>query len=181
MDECWIRIETWLRQHAPPIYAALQPGASEDHIRRAEAQLGVSLPDDMRTSYAIHDGSGFSGLFPFPLLSLNGVVAQWNNWKGWLEQGKFVGWESTPQGAVKTDWWNIRWIPFTHDGGGNHQCLDLDPPDGGNVGQVINFDHEVGATEVLADSFGSFLAAFADDLEAGHFTMSAGGECLDPA
>jgi cell wall assembly regulator SMI1 len=167
MGELWKRIETWLRHHAPPLSAALAPGASPDGIRRAEAALHVQLPDDVRSSYAIHNGSGFCGLFPFPLLSLPRVVQEWTNWRGLLLQGVFGDAESTPQGPIKTDWWNMRWIPFTHDGGGNHQCLDLDPAPGGDMGQVINFDHEVGATEVLATSFRAYLAAFADDLEAG--------------
>ena len=179
MEELWKRIEIWLRLQAPPLHAALAPGASPEALQRAEARLQVEFPEDVRASYAIHDGTGFGGLFPFPLLSLQRVVQESNNWREWLHRGTFGDAESTPQGPIKTDWWNVRWIPFTHDGGGNYQCLDLDPAPGGNVGQIINFDHEVGATEVLAPSFRAFLAAFADDLEAGRFAPWEDRQGLD--
>jgi cell wall assembly regulator SMI1 len=113
------------------------------------------------------------------------MVQQWTVWKELLDQGAFgdnVTDDPTGlRGAIKPDWWNVRWIPFTHDGGGNHQCIDLDPGPSGHLGQVMNFDHEVSATGVLADNFRSFLAAFADDLEAGRSALSEGGECLDSA
>jgi cell wall assembly regulator SMI1 len=179
MDHLWNRIETWLAANAPSIRAALASGASVEAIRRAEAKLQVRLPDDVRTSYAIHDGSGFAALLPFPLLSLQRMIQEWNNWKEWLQTGKFGDAESTPQGPIKTDWWNVRWIPFTHDGGGNHQCIDLDPAPGGEQGQVINFDHEVGATEVLAPSFRAYLATFGADLEAGCYAPWPDGQGLD--
>jgi cell wall assembly regulator SMI1 len=179
MEELWQRIEAWLRLQAPPLYAALASGASPEALRRAEARLQVRLPDAVRASYALHDGSGFGSLFPFPLLSLQRVVQEWNNWRDLLQRGTFADAESTPQGPIQTDWWNLRWIPFTHDGGGNHQCLDLDPAPGGQTGQVINFDHEVGATEVLAPSFRAFLAEFADELEAGCYAPWQDGQGLD--
>jgi cell wall assembly regulator SMI1 len=179
MEDLWRRIESWLAAHAPPLRACLAPGASSGAIERAEGNLQVRLPDDVRDSYSIHDGSGFGGLLPFPLLSLSRVVQEWSNWRELLLKGTFGDAESTPQGSIKTDWWNVRWIPFTHDGGGNHQCIDLDPAPGGEVGQVINFDHEVGATEVLAPSFRVYLAAFADDLEAGCYAPWEDGQGLD--
>jgi cell wall assembly regulator SMI1 len=179
MDELWKRIDTWLQVNGMPIHAALGAGASPAAIRRAEARLQVRLPDDVRASYAVHDGSGFCALLPFPLLSLQRMVQEWTNWRELRQQGTFKGAESTPEGPIKTDWWNVRWIPFTHDGGGNHQCLDLDPAPGGNAGQVINFDHEVGATGVLAPSFRAYLAAFADDLEAGCYAAWEDSRGLD--
>jgi cell wall assembly regulator SMI1 len=58
---------------------------------------------------------------------------------------------------VRDDWWNPRWIPFTHDGGGNHLCLDLDPAEGGAVGQVISMWHDSGERAVQGHSFGEWF------------------------
>ncbi|WP_406723484.1 SMI1/KNR4 family protein [Streptomyces sp. GD-15H] len=43
----WERIESWLRLHPPA--APLSPGASDELIAEAEAELGFRLPADLRT------------------------------------------------------------------------------------------------------------------------------------
>jgi molybdopterin molybdotransferase len=58
---------------------------------------------------------------------------------------------------VRSDWWNPCWIPFTHDGGGNHLCLDLDPAAGGAGGQVITLWHDGGARALAGSSFGEWF------------------------
>src|SRR5262249_2558784 len=113
------------------------------------------------------------------------LVKESDGWRKHLEQGAFDNntleeYQARPdRGPIKRNHWNVQWIPFTHDSGSNYQCLDLDPLPGGNVGQVIDFDHEEGAARVLAPSFRAYLEAFADDLEAGRFKTNSDGE-LDP-
>ena len=40
-------------------------------------------------------------------------------------------------------WWNLKWVPFTYNGGGDHPCIDLDPAVTGTVGQVVQSDDVV--------------------------------------
>jgi cell wall assembly regulator SMI1 len=77
------------------------------------------------------------------------------------------GWISEPVGPIKKVWANPQWIPMTNGGGAAITCVDLDPAEGGVVGQVIDYHHETGPIRVQATSFRAFLARHADDLEAG--------------
>jgi cell wall assembly regulator SMI1 len=51
------------------------------------------------------------------------------------------------------------------NGVGDLVCLDLNPPKGGAVGQVIEVLHEDGDRTVLAASLAAWLDGFATDLE----------------
>ena len=86
-----------------------------------------------------------------------------------LAVGEFDGVKGTPRGRVRADWWNRRWVPVGVNGVGDLICLDLDPPRGGKVGQVIEVLHEDGDRTVLAPSLGAWLEQFAADLEAGAY------------
>src|SRR5262249_230247 len=180
MKELWNRIEAWLRANAPAAYNGLQPGASAEAIREAESRLQASLPEDVRACFAAHNGSGYANVFPrFYLLSLKELVQESERLRAMLEQGAF-GNNEVPAYArrkrIKPNHWNVGWVPFAHDTGGNYLCVDLDPGAGGTVEQIIEWDHEEGATQVLAASLSTYLAAFAADLEAGRLRTNPDGE-----
>jgi cell wall assembly regulator SMI1 len=77
-----------------------------------------------------------------------------------------AGWQTGP---IQPTWWHQRWIPIGHDRAENNCCLDLIPAPGGSVGQVIDWDHEVGPSRVLATRFLDILSVFAQDLETGKY------------
>ena len=52
-------------------------------------------------------------------------------------------------------------------GGGDLICVDLDPDEGGVVGQVLEYDHELGPIAVLAPSVQAWLEHLVDKMEAG--------------
>src|SRR5262249_49088543 len=58
----WPQIQTWLKTHAPDLWKVRQPlhspGASEEVLQQAEAELGVTLPDDFKAFYRLHNGQG---------------------------------------------------------------------------------------------------------------------------
>jgi cell wall assembly regulator SMI1 len=138
---------------------ALAPGATKAALKAAEAALGVALPDDVRAWFLRHDGAKgtLGAIRGEDLLGLRGVVSQWKIWKGILDQGTFAEVRSKPPRGVRADWWNARWIPLTYDGAGNHDCLDLDPAKGGNVGQVIRMWHDDDARPRVAPTFLDWL------------------------
>ncbi len=181
MKATWDRIHFWLRANAPHVLARLRPGATEEQIQAAEAELGVTFPESVRQTYLIHDGQNGSGGFMegYEWLSLKGIVYQWRGWKDIVEAGDFEGIQSTPDPGVSDECYNLGWIPLTHSGSGDHQCLDLAPAEGGTMGQVINFFHDDSTREALAPSFAAWLAAFADSLEAGRYNVTEYG--LEPA
>ena len=183
MQEVWARIEAVLLVTAPDRLTALAAGAMPETIAAAETRLGVVLPADVRESYAVHDGSGGSDVLPHqtmslvdvPLLSLDAVVRDREMWLGWWEGGSFDDSRTAPRGPIRRQWWCRGWVPVTWDGGGDHLCIDLDPPPGGVPGQVIYFSHELGPVEVIAASWQAYLEEYAAALESGRLRFEDGG------
>ncbi len=176
MKEIWARIDAWLKVNAPKVFDRLQPGASDSVIEAVENALSIQFPEDVKASYRIHNGQQTIydyGLIPDAqeFLSLDRVQAEWAVWKELLNQGQLVG-KSEPGLGIKSDWWNARWIPLTWDGDGNHYCLDLDPAEGGTVGQIIRMIHDDSYRELLAPSFHSWLEDYAAKLESGEYVFS---------
>jgi cell wall assembly regulator SMI1 len=145
MQEIWAQIDNWLGVNAPEILDLLQPGASDDEISELENFLSVQLPEDVKSSYRIHNGQSEykCGLIvnDWELLSLARIVDEWTVWKELLDDGIFQNEDGQDQGSkpvpgVSNVWWSSRWIPITYNGGGDHHCLDLNPAEGGNVGQI---------------------------------------------
>ncbi len=56
--------------------------------------------------------------------------------------------------------------------GGNHDCLDLNPADGGTVGQIITMWHDDDARKLVAPSFRDWLKQYAEGLASGQFVYS---------
>ena len=82
------------------------------------------------------------------------------------------GAKSEPEEGVaddSDDWWNPKWVPLTYSGSGDHHCVDLAPTPDREVGQIILMYHDVPTRQVVARSFGAWLEAVANDLEAGRY------------
>ncbi|BDI33991.1 glucan synthase [Capsulimonas corticalis] len=181
INTSWERIEAWLGQNAPDILAGLASGATDAEIDAAEKVLGVEFPDDIRESYKRHNGQirdknyiAIGGpLYDYhDLLPLNGIAMDWRVWNNLLVAGTFDDIDSDPSPGIKTDWWNAKWIPLTSNGSGDHYCMDLDPAPGGIVGQIITMWHDAPEREVVARSFGEWIAQLAQDLEDGRQVYS---------
>jgi cell wall assembly regulator SMI1/predicted DNA-binding WGR domain protein len=168
VEASWKRIEAWLTKNAPALMAKMGKGASQESIVKAETVLGVEFPDAVRASYAVHDGSGEVSLFPSgDYLSLDEMLGQYKVWKELVEEGSWDDEESEPEGPIQKVHYHLKWIPLTHNGGGDHTLIDLAPAEGGKVGQLIDFSHEMGPECVAATGLAEYLAYLADGLEAG--------------
>lgn len=111
----------------------------------------------------IHDGqAGFGLLFGNQMLSIAEILRQWQGWREIEADGmnedcaEFM--QASPPGVVKPMYTNARWIPLTHDGGGNHMGLDFDPDAGGAEGQMIAFGADEDTKYLLARTFDDFMA-----------------------
>lgn len=166
----WERIEKWLATNASQAPDILNTGATVQEVADAEAELGFTLPPDVRAIYERHNGQTEDAPSLFPgksFLSLSDVLVQWNIWRE-LDLGDGG---NEVVGVQNKHWWNPKWLPITHDGGGNHLALDLAPGDGGTIGQIIDFDHEVWVSGIVATSFVEYLKSYADSLEAGTYVF----------
>lgn len=177
MKETWQKIETWLGANVPGVMETLLPGASLQEIQRAEEILGVTLPPDVRESYAVHNGqaldentAGYGLVAGHELLRLAYVTAAWRGYKAQYDEGSFDV-IPEPEPGLKDDFWNPKWIPITTMGTTEHHCVDLDPGPGGSVGQIILWNRD-GHRIVVARSFREWMEQFAQDLEEGHYTVA---------
>jgi cell wall assembly regulator SMI1 len=175
----WSRIERWARKHLPELLDGLAKGASPKQIATLERTLGQELPEELRESFALHDGQDKEGqptglVFGLPLLPLAEVARHWKTWSGLVAENDELrdGMKSLPAGAIQLDYANTGWIPLTFDWGGNHLGVDLAPGPKGTVGQVIVFGRDETTKCVAATSWGAFLTDLADQLEAGNFTIT---------
>lgn len=156
----------------------LHPPATEAQLDAAEAHLGQRLPADVRAVYRIADGQAqyerphllwAAGVFNGePMLPLAKLLLHWDQWAGFEGETGFDEFASSiPEGFVHPKYSVRGWIPLTHDGGGNHVGVDLDPDVRGTVGQVITFGRDDDQHQVLAPSLLSYLDQLADLLEQG--------------
>ncbi|HSU15007.1 SMI1/KNR4 family protein [Longimicrobium sp.] len=176
----WDEIESILRDRNCLDAFNLNAGASPGRIRELETDLRVELPDSVRQFLAVHDGQGPGpGLvFGLEFLSIDGIRQNWSV----LDEAEIEEMNSTlagdmsswPEGFVKPLYWNRRWIPLTHDFGGNHIGIDLDPDVRGTVGQVIVFGRDEDEKMVIAPSFDAFLTLFIHQLRTVEWTFADG-------
>lgn len=161
------RIVAWRRRRygAEEDRYPLPPGVSPEAIAQAEGALGVTLPAEVREFYALHDPVWLP--INDDRLSLQEMVDTWNYYCGDWSTTPRAEWRakgSNPEGPIKPDWWNRRWIPITYNQGNCH-FLDLDPAPGGNVGQVCDYDIEGPRTRVVAPKFRAWVERLVTDLE----------------
>ncbi|WP_207393349.1 SMI1/KNR4 family protein [Duganella aceris] len=175
ISDTWLAFELWLRVHWPDGLKDLCPPATDDEIRSLETMLGAKLPHDYVEFLKVHNGQQgcAGGLFDnSEFLSTTEIIEQWKVWKDLLDSGDFEGYKSEPEAGVRDDWWNPKWIPFIHNGSGDHHCLDLAPGIDGQEGQVITMWHDMGTRAVEANSFKLWFAKYVDAVIAGKYVYS---------
>ena len=185
----WSRIVAWLQKASPEDRSRLQSGVPAPTLDQTASRLGVPLPEGFRALYQLMNGTDPEdesvGLFPshdewdempFGPLALEQIVDEWEMQKELLEGGDFA--DRVPEtcdATVKNEWWNVQWIPFASNGGGDYYCLDMAPTELGTVGQVITHSHESGEHHLLAPSLLAFLNELANALEAGTYEFCEDG------
>lgn len=185
MQELWNRLETYFAKHAPKVLESLNAPATDDEISRAEAEMELQMPEDVRVSLRIHDGQrelqkDAPAIIPAEyseakgttiatfgeLLPLQRVVSATINAKQsmpvqeWLEMFQYSG-------PVRRDgMW--RWLVIVDPGTGDQLALDLNPAPGGNVGQVISISQDPGLA-VVASSYRAWFEQLVERYESGRY------------
>ncbi|MCS7463833.1 SMI1/KNR4 family protein [Paenibacillus doosanensis] len=174
MKQLLHEITELLQSDLPELAASLNPPASEEELRSAEAELGFGLPPELRELYLIHNGEqdGGPGLFMgLPFLSLDGMMAEWRIWTGLENENWEAEHYSVPAGWIKEQYINRYWLPIAKDWGGNHIGIDLDPADQGRAGQVINFGRDEEVKYVIARHLSHLLQFIRDTAQEGSYTV----------
>ena len=169
MQQLWQRLESILANTHPSILADLAPPATDTEISNLQQQLGVKLPDDFIACLKIHNGqrAKADGLFDgSEFLSTSRKLQEWTIMKDVFNDDELedLNPENLSIDGVKAGAWIEKWIPIIGYGNGDLCCLDLDPGEGGNHGQVIQYWHEDFETQNAAHNFKQWFAHFIDQL-----------------
>lgn len=177
----WRRFENWLCEHAPAFCRwPLAPGASEQDIRAFERTIGAKLPTDVRESYKRHNGSAGVRLLEVvgegEWVTLNEATRHWKFFQKIKPDLEAAGFLETPKGPMKKVHISPGWIPISDNSGGDHLCIDLDPAEGGTVGQLFSYWHEYGAWRIVAPSFTVFIERLLKHLAQGRYAINDVGQ-----
>lgn len=177
IKEIWESIEESLSEIVPDYQSTLfNDGVSDSDVNKLEKAIGAKLPSDFIEFYKIHNGSKyFTLIYSEEFLSFDRMLDEWQVWK---DLG--ISDPSDPEIGIKDDWWNPLWIPITHDGCGNHYCLDLDPTPEGNYGQIIRMWHDDGHRPLEASSFKEWMVNYATQLKNGKLVYSIDDDAVVP-
>ena len=149
--------------------------------------FGFALPQPIRDSYLCVDGqepesnAGCSeGLFfGLNLLPLEDVLEEWRFWRE-VDDDPSTGanlrlretMQSIPPGWVRKEYSSRGWIPLVTDKAGNYLGIDMNPDEGGAVGQVIVFGRDFDTKVVMwrgdgPGGWAKWFASFVEELESG--------------
>ncbi|MDH2432552.1 SMI1/KNR4 family protein [Pokkaliibacter sp. MBI-7] len=186
-ERYWSEIHDWLEGNAPKTLSALNRPASNEAIDLLVSKVGKSLPDEVRNYYLTHNGMSqeqtASLVYGVRLSPVESAV-------GWLEQLTRLTIEETLEFAdpgIRKDYlFGPCRIPIADDNGTSLICIDLDPDEGGQYGQIILLDYDYNVALKLATSIDEMFRSFAMDLRAGRYTLQEealadGNEWLHPA
>jgi cell wall assembly regulator SMI1 len=137
----------------------LLPGAQEEDFEFLAHRLGVSLPEEMKALYRLHNGQDTqAGTLSFLRnLTLSPIKEIAENWAFLQEEFDPEDMEPDIEEGLKPLLWNAKWIPIAGNGAGDYLCLDTDPAETGTAGQVLYFWHDWGHRSVQATSLLAFI------------------------
>jgi cell wall assembly regulator SMI1 len=126
------RMDRWLVAHRPQYYAQLQSGATDADFAAFDAKFSLRLPEDFRHLYRWRNGQA----------ATCSESLQYN--RMFLSLQDSAETKELFDGMIGSDFedprhWRRGWVPFLHNGGGSHLCVDLNAEDGGHPGQLIAF------------------------------------------
>ncbi|MCD0175488.1 SMI1/KNR4 family protein [Deinococcus sp. 14RED07] len=171
LPELLTHLDAWVAREVPLHHATLRPGVTDAALDAFEARQGVTLPEAMRALYRWHDGGDLFGL-DFPRLeSLEFQRVAWAELAAACMTDLDEDIVSHPPGAIRLLYATGDWLPFLHDGGGNHVALDMHPGPAGRVGQVVTTGRDEEHRFVLAPDLDTFLREYLRRLEAGWVTV----------
>jgi cell wall assembly regulator SMI1 len=154
------RIDHWLAVHRPDYYAQLQPGVNGAALDAFESRFPLRLPAAFREMYEWRNGQ--------PPDCTERLLGNWT----FEPLGEVSDRKEMLDGMIGYDfedprYWRRGWVPFLHNGGGSHLCVDLAAEDGGAPGQLIEFWKADEDRPVASPSVEAWLNGLAESMERG--------------
>jgi cell wall assembly regulator SMI1 len=159
LQNIWKGIAAWYKKHkiaeAGKLAGQLKADTKKNMAEDIEKQLGVSLPEDFRQSFAMMHITLPIGMFE--LIDKDQIIEMATERNEMNEQGLFA------KGLKKLDkderrqmaWCHKHWIPFAwNSSDGDILSIDLCPGPEGTFGQIIHHSNDEGP---LVTEYASFL------------------------
>lgn len=171
MTELVSRLDAWLSRHRPDYYARLLPGLTDLEWVAFEARLGVKLPDAFRVLYQWRNGQP------------DDYFKSFRGNRTWSPAADVVETKELLDSMIGSDfeagWWDLNWVPFLHNGGGSHLCVDVAGTNGGGPGQLIEFWKADPDRPIVSPGIEHWLSAFVASLERDQWAETKTGfECV---
>lgn len=171
MTELVARFDVWLGRHRPDYYARLLPGLTDPEWTAFESRLGVSLPDGFRILYQWRNGQPDDDFTSF------------HGNRTWTPAEHIASTKEQCDGMIGSDfepgWWERSWVPFLHNGGGSHLCVDTSGTSDGEAGRLVEFWKADADRPVVSPSMEHWLHDFVSSLERDRWEYtSTGFECV---
>ena len=185
MQELWGKMVAICNSRGGFNLLELNSGATAEEIALLELHTGLELPLSFKNFLSVHNGqetgSGHGLFFGIRLLPVKEIMRQWDTWvtleNEGLNEDLADSMESSPDGVIKPLYLNRKWLPITHDHGGNHIGIDFDPDVKGKMHQIISFGRDEDTKKLKADSFEEFIGKFIGHLESVDWTLNS--ECWE--
>lgn len=172
----WAKITTWLKEHQPATLQTFGAGAAPEAIAALEGELALTLPQDYRAFLGLHDGQPSGGPMVWTC-SLHPVAAIAEVRREQLGLAEEFGDNFDPSDVapgIRPVQFSEKWIPIgTSARGRDVMSIDLDPVEGGQVGQVILTAVDSDAHRILAPSFTELLSVYFEGLQTGDVAPEA--------
>lgn len=181
MNERWNLIENAFSSRGIAPAELFQPPATSEQFEQLSSVTSLTLPAEAESFYRIHNGQqlGVLGvLFGIELLSIPRIIENWRNWEAVADDGLNEdladSMSSDPPDYIKPLYVNLRWLPLTHDQGGNHIGLDFDPGPQGSIGQIITFGRDDEEKKLVASNFTDFIDMVIEELQSIDWKLEPG-------
>jgi cell wall assembly regulator SMI1 len=164
MDELIVRLDRWLSANRPDYYRLLRPGVSDAELDAFQTRFGLTLPDEFRRLYRWRGGQDPMSSKPLQGNRTFSTLAEVADTKEMMDG--MIGFD-----FEDPTYWRRGWVPFLHNGGGSHLCLDLLAEDGGEVGQLVAFWKADPDRPVEYPSLKAWLADLVTSMEDGSLEL----------
>ncbi|MFB9931463.1 SMI1/KNR4 family protein [Amycolatopsis halotolerans] len=166
------------------------PGAGEEEIAAAEAQIGIRLPEELRALFRlIGRDSGETGLLSYYSHdSLERLVEEYHEglpgscagvpYDSPLEDTGPV-FDADPPRRLKRVFRNDWWVTFGGNHGGEYLAIDLDPDVEGRSGQVLAYGDFSETPRLVGSSVTEMIEEALQALRAGRYTLHEGDHRIE--
>ena len=165
-----------IKNDTPDDQSAFRSPASPEKLTELEQLLQHPLPLEFKIMYSLHDGSPEYCIYGDELLPIEEIIEQC---KAWIENVRLEvnlneeePFPDEEHGISSYLFWSF-WVPFTHNGCGDHICIDLKPnvDRGGIPGQIIHYFHDQDERCYYSTDLFSFFEAYLTKLDDGEEQM----------